>query len=284
MPRSGLPTLPLRILPQPGCFLRWSRAGGSLDARGSLHVIERHARAYRHTWMLFVSGVFEPAFYLLSIGLGLGALIGSVTGPGGDLIPYRDFVAPGLLAVSSMNGVMNDSTLNIFVRLKFARLYDSLVVTPISTAQIALGEVGWALVRGTAYSSAFFLVMVGMGLVRSAWGLLDVPVTILIGFAFAALGMAGTTWMKSWQDTEYVILANIPLFLFSGTFYPLNLYPAPIRIGIEWTPLYQGVALLRDLTLGAVGPGLLWRAAYLVLLAAAALLLAGRRLGKLLLL
>jgi lipooligosaccharide transport system permease protein len=107
---------------------------------------------------------------------------------------------------------------------------------------------------------------------------------VLIGFAFAAIGMTGTTYMKSWQDFDYVTLASMPLFLFSATFYPLSVYPGAARAVIEYTPLYQGVVLIRDLTVGVVGPGLLWRAAYLAALGLAGLYVSGRRIGKLLLL
>jgi lipooligosaccharide transport system permease protein len=270
----------LRMLPPTARLGRLKRAGTDT---GSLRLIERHARAYRRVWLLFVSGVFEPLFYLLSVGLGLGVLVGKVPGPGGELIPYREFVAPGLLAVSSMNGAMYDSTFNVFFRLKYAKLYDAVLATPMRPAQVALGEIGWALIRATLYAVAFMLVMVGLDLVHSPWAVLDVPVAVLIGFAFAAIGMFGTTYMKSWQDFDFVLLISMPLFLFSGTFYPLSVYPRAIQVVIEWTPLYQGVVLLRDLTVGVVGPGLLWRAAYLGVLGAVGLYASGRRIGKLLL-
>jgi lipooligosaccharide transport system permease protein len=270
----------LRMLPPAGLLTRLKRAGTDT---GSLRLIERHARAYRRAWLVFVSGIFEPLFYLLSVGLGLGVLVGRVPGPGGHPIPYRDFVAPGLLAVSSMNGAMYDSTFNVFFRLKYAKLYDAILATPMRPAQVALGEIGWALLRGTSYAIAFILVMLALGLVHSAWIALGVPVAVLIGFAFAALGMTGTTYMKSWQDFDYVVLASMPLFLFSATFYPLSVYPRAVQLVIEFTPLYQGVVLLRDLTVGVVGPDLLWRAGYLAAVGAAGLYASGRRIGKLLL-
>ena len=273
-------TVALRMLPPAGLLARLKRAGTDT---GSLRLIERHARAYRRIWLLFISGVFEPLFYLLSVGLGLGVLVGKVPGPGGQLIPYRAFVAPGLLAVSSMNGAMYDSTFNVFFRLKYAKLYDAVLATPMRPAQVALGEIGWALIRGTIYAIAFIGVMLALDLVYSPWAVLDVPTAVLIGFGFAAIGMFGTTYMKSWQDFDYVILASMPLFLFSATFFQLSVYPRPAQVVIEWTPLYQGVVLLRDFTFGVVGPGLLWRAAYLAALGVAGLYASGRRIGKLLL-
>ena len=277
---SAAGPLTLRMLPPVGRLTQLRRSvGGS----GSTRLIERHARVYKHAWMVFVSGIFEPLFYLLSVGLGLGVLVGRVPGPSGALIPYREFVAPGLLAVSSMNGAMYDSTFNIFFRLKYAKLYDSVLATPIRPAELALGEIGWALLRGTAYAVAFTLVMLGMGLLASPWAVLTVPAAVLIGFSFAAIGMTGTSYMKSWQDFDYVILASMPLFLFSATFFPLSVYPRAVQDIISWTPLYQGVVLLRDLTLGVVGPGLLWRALYLALVGVAGLYWSGRRIDKLLL-
>jgi lipooligosaccharide transport system permease protein len=270
----------LRMTPPVGRLAQLRRPG---SGPGALRLIERHARVYKHAWIIFISGIFEPLFYLLSVGIGLGALVGRVPGPAGALIPYREFVAPGLLAVSSMNGAMYDSTFNIFFRLKYAKLYDSVLATPMRPAQVAFGEISWALLRGTAYALAFTLVMLGLGLVHSWWVVLAVPVAVLIGFAFAALGMTGTTYMKSWQDFDYVILISTPLFLFSATFYPLSVYPKVVQAIVSWTPLYQGVVLLRDLVTGVVGPGLLWRVFYLAAVGVAGLYWSGRRIGKLLL-
>ena len=261
----------LRVLPIP------------LRSRGSLHLVERHALVYRHAWLILVSGLLEPLFYLLSIGVGLGQLVGHVTGPGGSPVSYTAFVAPALLASSSMNGALYDSTFNVFFRLKYAKLYDAALATPMRAGDVALGEITWALIRGGLYASAFMVIMLAMGLVYSAWAVLAVPVALLIGFAFAAAGMAGTTYMRSWQHFEFVTLATLPMFLFSTTFYPLGVYPRPAQIIVECTPLYQGVTLIRGLTLGVVGPGLLWHTAYLALTGVTGLYVAGRRIGGLLL-
>ena len=261
----------LRVLPVP------------LRSHRSLHLVERHARVYRHAWLMFVSGLLEPLFYLLSIGVGLGQLVGTVTVPGAGRVSYTAFVAPALLASSAMNGALYDSTFNVFFRLKYAKLYDAALATPMRPADMALGEVTWALIRGGLYACAFTVVMLAMGLVHSAWAVLAVPVALLIGFAFAAAGMAGTTFMRSWQHFEYVTLATLPMFLFSGSFYPLSVYPPAVRVVVECTPLYQGVALLRGLTLGVVGPVMLLHALYLAVMGLAGLSIASRRIGRLLL-
>jgi lipooligosaccharide transport system permease protein len=279
MPELAQSELALRILPV--AMLRTRRSG--LGGRGSLHLLERHARVYRHTWTVLISGFFEPLFYLLSIGVGIGKLVGTVTGPGGHPVGFSSFVAPALLATSAMNGAVMDSTFNVFFRLKYAKLYDSALATPMRADEIALGEVGWALIRGGIYAVAFMIVMLAMGLVHSVWAVLDVPCALLIGFAFAGAGMAATTYMRSWQHFEFVMLATLPMFLFSTTFYPLSVYPRGLQIIVECTPLYQGVVLLRGLTLGAVGPGLGWSVLYLAVMGTAGLAVAGRRIGALLL-
>jgi lipooligosaccharide transport system permease protein len=271
--------LPLRVLPLP--LLRTRRP--ALGGRGSAHLIERHARVYRHVWLVLVSGIFEPLFYLLSIGIGLGKLVGTVAGPGGHPVGFSSFVAPALLATSALNGAILDSTFNVFFRLKYAKFYDAALATPMRPGDIALGEIGWALIRGGLYAVAFIVVMLALGLVHSAWAVFDLPVALLIGFGAAAAGMTATTFMRSWQDFEFIMLATVPMFLFSATFYPLSVYPRPVQILVECTPLYQGVALMRGLTLGVVGPGLIWHAAYLGLLGLAGLYISGARIGRLLL-
>jgi lipooligosaccharide transport system permease protein len=271
--------LPLRILPLPMLATRQ----GALGGRGSGHLIERHARVYRHARLMLISGVFEPLFYLLSIGVGIGGLVGQVHGPGGQLIGFTSFVAPALLATSAMNGAVMDSTFNVFFRLKYAKLYDAALATPMRSGDIALGEIGWALIRGGLYAVSFLLVMLALGLVHSPWALLALPAALLIGFGFAGAGMAATTFMTSWQHFEFVTLATLPMFLFSTTFYPLGVYPRGIQIVVECTPLFQGVTLMRDLTLGAVGPGMLWSVLYLAVMGVAGLALASRRIGGLLL-
>jgi lipooligosaccharide transport system permease protein len=272
--------LPLRVVP-PATLLAWLRR--SLGGKGSLHLIERHARAYRHLWLVLISGLAEPLFYLLSLGVGLGQLVGTVIGPNGHQVSYTAFVGPALLATSSMNGAIYDSTFGVFFLLKYAKVYNAILATPMRAADVALGQIGWALIRGSLYAFAFMLVMLGMGLLKSGWAVLALPAAILTGFAFAAAGMAATTFMRSWQDFEFVMLVSLPMFLFSTTFYPLSIYPRALQVVVECTPLYQAITLIRGLTLGVVGPALLVPVAYLALMGVIGLLIAGRRVGRLLL-
>jgi lipooligosaccharide transport system permease protein len=265
-------TLATRVAPLP---LAGSKAG---------LLIERNLLVYRRLWLLIVSGFFEPVFYLFSIGIGLGTLVGTVTGADGRAIDYTAFVAPALLAASAMNGAIYDATFNIFFKLKYAKTYDAVLATPLGPADVALGEIAWAQLRGTIYSAAFLLVMLVMGLIESWWALLALPATVLIGFAFAAIGMATTSFMRSWQDFDFVQLAILPMFLFSTTFYPLAIYPRPLQLFVECTPLYHGIELLRALCTGAgVGPALIGHAAYFVVLAAVGISISAQRLERLLL-
>jgi lipooligosaccharide transport system permease protein len=264
-------TLAARVVPLPA------------HAGSGRHLVERNFMVYKRSWVVFISGFFEPVFYLLSIGVGVAQLVGDFTLSDGTKIGYAAFVAPAMLASSAMNGAVFDSTYNIFFRMKYARLYDAMLATPLRPWDIATGEVTWALLRGACYSAMFLLVMLAMGLIGSWWALLALPVSVLLGFAFAGAGMALTTFMRSWQDFEFVQLATMPMFLFSATFYPVETYPAAIRWLVEITPLYQGVALERALTTGAVGWSLLVNALYLAVMGTFGMYVASRRLGKLLL-
>jgi lipooligosaccharide transport system permease protein len=265
-------TLPLRIAPQ----LRFG-------SRRSLRLIERNLYVYRHGWLVILSGFFEPLFYLLSIGFGLGQLVGSVPGPGGRDIPYQLFIAPALLASSSMNGAITEATLNFFFKLKYQKTFESILSTPLSTADIALGELGWALIRGGLYTTGFLVVMVVLGLGVSPWLVLTLPAALLISLAFGAVGMAATSFMRTWQDFDLIQLVILPMFLFSGTFYPLDAYPVALRLLVQLTPLYQGVDLLRSLAVGVVGPSAIVHVVYLLVMGIAGLLVVSRRLDKLLL-
>jgi lipooligosaccharide transport system permease protein len=260
-----------RIAPQ--------RLAGTRAAR----LIERNIMVYRRTWIVIVSGFFEPVFYLLAIGFGIGGLVGDVLLPNGQTIPYAVFVAPGLLASSAMNGAIYDSTFNIFFKLRYAKTYDAMLSTPIDVPDVAVGEIAWALIRGTLYAIGFLIAMAILGLIESPLVILTIPGSMLIGFAFAAVGMAATTWVRRWTDFDWIFVVTLPLFLFSATFYPLDVYPEPLRTFVALTPLTQSVVLLRSLSLGSIGPELLVPVIYLTLMGLAGLWVVNRRLGKLLL-
>jgi lipooligosaccharide transport system permease protein len=265
-------TLAARVVPPPLVV------GG-----GAARLLERNLMVYRRYWIVILSGFFEPIFYLFSIGVGMGALIGDVIGPGGAPIDYTTFAAPALLAASAMNGAIFESTINIFFKLKYGKIYDAILATPMRAIDIAVGEIIWSLGRGVIYSAAFLLVMAVMGLIETPWAILALPAAVLIGFAFAACGMAATTFMKSWQDFDMVNLVVLPLFLFSATFFPLSRYPDWFEPFVQLSPLYHGVELIRALTLGVFTASLVAHIGYLVVMGALGSIVASRRLEKLLL-
>ncbi len=251
------------------------------DVRRPQRLIERATMVYRRTPLVILSGFFEPLFYLVSIRIGLSTLVGDVVS-GGRTIPYDEFVAPGLMAAAAMNGAIFDSTMNVFHKWKHAKLYDSLLATPLSAGDIAVGEISAAVIRGLLYSTAFLATMYAMGMVRSSWMVLSIPACALIGFAFASLGMALTTFMRSWADFEYVPAVTLPLFLFSATFYPLSAY-GDWSWAVQLSPLYHGVALIRAANLGEFSLSILAHVGVLVGLSVLGMTIAARRIEQLLL-
>jgi lipooligosaccharide transport system permease protein len=252
--------------------------------RRATAVSARNLVAARHAayWWVLASGFFEPLLYLLSIGVGVGALVGGFTLTDGRSVSYPAFVAPAMLASSAMNGAFAESTMNFFGKMKYMHLYDAVLATPVRPFEIALGELLWAMVRGAGYAFAFLGIMVAMGLTTPGRAVATFPVTMLVGFAFGGLGMALATFIRTWQDFDYLSVAQFALFLFSGTFAPPGSFPPVLRIVLEITPLYHGVELVRAFSTGALGPVVVWHVGYLVGLAAAGLAVAGRRMGRLL--
>lgn len=249
---------------------------------GALRVLERNLMVYRRSWIIILSGFFEPVFYLFSIGVGVGALVGDVTLESGVSVPYAAFVGPALLASSAMNGAVYESTMNIFFKLKYEKVYDGMLATPLEPSEVAIGEISWSLLRGLLYAIGFTIVMSLFGLATSWWAIMAIPVALLIGFAFAAVGMAATTYMRSWQDFDLVTLVTLPMFLFSATFYPLDVYPPAIQPLIRLSPLYHGVELMRGFTLGTLDVSMIGHAAVLVGMGTVGTFIAWRRVNGLL--
>jgi lipooligosaccharide transport system permease protein len=250
-------------------------------------IVQRNMLVYRRSFMVIFSGFFEPLFYLFSMGFGVGALIGNVPLANGTSVPYAVFVAPALLASSAMNGAIYETSNNFFYKLKYAKLYDAVISTPMSLNDVARGEVMWALLRGSLYAVGFLLViavlgLAGLGLLSSPLGLLAFPAAMVVGFGFAGAGLAVTTFVRHWRDFDFVQLAIMPMFLFSGTFYPIEGYPPALQAFVQATPLYRGVHLIRALTTGTPDAVMLLDVAYLLLMGLIGLAITSRRLGKLL--
>lgn len=258
-------------------LLRRPRTPG---AAGATALVERNLTIYRHTWYLLLAEIFEPVLYLLSMGVGIGALVGHVPGLGDTGVGYVEYVAPALLATAAMNGAMNETTFNMYAKLKVLRTYDSILATPLGVRDVALGEVLWALLRGTVVAIVFAAVVACAGLVHSAWAALIVPGALLIGFAFAAAGLAVVTYLRTWQDFQLIQLVMLPMFLFATTFYPLGVYARPVQIGVECLPLYQSIELVREPSLGVMDARVAVAAGYLLVFGLLSTALALRRLER----
>jgi lipooligosaccharide transport system permease protein len=251
--------------------------------RRAASVTERNIATLKPAyWGVVISGFLEPVLYLLSIGVGVGALVGELPLPDGRVVPYAVFVAPAMLAASAMTGALSETTFNFFAKMKYIKLYDGILATPVRPFEIALGELAWAMIRGNVYAAAFLALMVLMELTSVGRALAAFPATVLVGFAFGAVGMALSTFMRSWQDFDLMSSAQFTLFLFSGTFVPAQAYPAWLRWLVEVTPLYRSVDLIRGISTGSVGWLQVLDVLYLLALLAVGLLIAGRRMGKLL--
>jgi lipooligosaccharide transport system permease protein len=233
---------------------RAGRPGASIYAGRSRVLIERALYAAKSSNMLVIlSGFVEPVLYLLAFGFGIGQLIGNVTDGAGNLVTYAAFIAPALLATSAMNGAIYDATWNVFFKMHFARIYQVMLSSSMGPMDVALGEIGWALLRGLSYSIGFMAIVAPLGLITSWWGVLAIPAASLIAFGFASLGMAVTSYMTTFQQMNWVNFFLLPMFLFSGTFFPVSVYPEWIQLIVKALPLWQGVELIRSLTLGNVG-------------------------------
>ncbi|MBN9104575.1 MAG: ABC transporter permease [Propionibacteriaceae bacterium] len=237
--------------------VRRSRSGGlpgwfaANSSGNTATVIERGFKVIRNqNWIIIVSGFFEPVFYLLSMGLGLGALVGTVAGPGGAPISYAAFIAPALLATSAMNGAIYDSTWNVFFKLRFAKLYEGMLATSLGPFDVAAGEIFMALFRGFLYALGFMGVITAMGLVTSWWALAMVPVALLIALGFASLGMAITSYFSTFQQMDWINIALLPMFMFSSTLFPITVFPQAVQWFIMALPLWHGVELMRQLSVG----------------------------------
>lgn len=266
-----LAELPLRVVPPQVWY-----------ARRPHRFLERHWLVNRSgSWMILLSGFFEPVFYLLSIRVGFSTLVGDVV-DGDRVVPYAVFVAPALMAASAMNGAVFESTMNVFFRMRYERVYDAALATPLTSGDVALGEIGYATIRGALYSTAFLVAIVALGMTESAWVVLALPVCVLIAIAFSAVGMAITTYMRSWADFEYVTVVTLPLFLFSATFFPVSNYGDWGWV-VQLSPLYHGVALVRGASFGEWSWAYPLHVGFLLAMAIVGVTVTARRIERLLL-
>lgn len=261
---------------------RAGKLGDRYYAGRSRAVVERSYIAFKSsTWFVILSGFVEPVLYLLSFGYGVGQFVGTIDSGTGKMVSYAAFIAPGLLATSAMNGAVYDSTWNVFFKLHESRLYHGMLATSLGPLDVALGEMAWALLRGLVYAMGFMIVVAPLGLIPSWWGILAIPAAVLIAFGFAAFGMAVTSYFKTFQQMGLINIALLPIFLFSGAFYPLTVFPGWTQALIKALPLWHAIELIRGLTLGVINMGLLTHIIYFLVMIAGGLFFTTRRLNAL---
>jgi lipooligosaccharide transport system permease protein len=250
--------------------------------RRALRMVQRSLLVYKHTWLVIFTGFFEPLFYLLSLGIGLASMVPDIGG-----VTYSAFVAPGLLASSCMNGAITDGFFNIFFKLHYQKTYDGILATPMRVPDIALGEMVWAVTRGSLYSSSFLVVLLVLGratghpMLLSRWAWLAFPGAVLVCVSFSSIALCLSSFVKKIQDFDLVMgLFIMPMFLFSGIFVPITQFPRQVQWIVQAAPLYHGTAMLRQLTTGMVGPAILVHVAYLIAVGGAAFTLAMLRLER----
>jgi lipooligosaccharide transport system permease protein len=212
---------------------------------------------YRRTWKgTIYTSVLNPVLYLGAMGLGLGTLVDrhGTASLGG--VSYLVFLAPGLLAASAMQAAIGEATYPVFGSVKWLKTYQAATATPLRPTDLFYGHLIFTVLRLVMNSVIFLLVMLAFGAVKSPWAIATVPAAVLTGMAFAAPIEAFAITCK--KDTTFALIFRfgmIPLFLFSGTFFPVSQLPAAIRPLAYITPLWHGVALCRSLSLGTAGLG-----------------------------
>jgi lipooligosaccharide transport system permease protein len=261
---------------------RIGKRGEGIYSGRSRVVLERSWIQFKTSaWIVVASGFIEPLLNLIVFGYGVGNFIGDIELENGLVVSYAAFVVPGLLASAAMMGAIMDATWNVFFKIHESRLYHAMLATSLGPMDVALGEIAWALLRGSLYSTAFMAIVTPLGLIKSWWGLLAVPAGALIGFGFAALGMALTSYMTSFQHMGLISIVLLPFTLFSGSFFPLSVLPDWLANIVYWTPLTQGIEMMRMLTLGTVDATIFIHIIYFTIFIAGGLYFTTRRLNAL---
>jgi len=241
----------------------------------ALRPLEFFFAQYRRGWRgTAVSSVVTPVVYLLALGVGLGVFVDRSTNlPDG--ITYLEFVAPGLMAATAMQLASFEASWPVLAAIKWHRQYHAMLATPLRIRDVMLGHQAYFAFRMLLTATVYFVVILAFGAVNSPLGVLAIPVTVLVGLSFTAPLAA---WAAHTQtEASFVAIFRfliLPMFLFSGTFFPISALPRPLEIIAWFTPLWHGVTLCRDLTLGHVVPADLLHVAYLAAIATVGLVAA----------
>lgn len=223
---------------------------------GALRVWQRHFTVYTKLYRSSLTLNFvEPMLYLVGMGMGLGGLIENVNGQS-----YVEFIAPGLIASSSMFASTFECTYGTYVRMVHQKTFDAILATPVSLTELIVGELLWGATKSALYGTIIVIVLIGFGLVHSPMILLATPVLIMSGLLFSALALIYTAFIPViYYFNYYFTLFMTPLFLFSGIFFPLDRLSDILIKVAYFTPLYHLVNIMRGLAVGKFpGTDMLW--------------------------
>jgi len=249
--------------------------GLDLSPRLAFTVWVRNFTVYRKTWkMNILPNFFEPVFYLVAMGIGLGAYLTRAM----EGVSYLTYIAPGLIVASAMNGATFETTYNVFVKMHFAKTYQAITATPVNLEDAVLGEALWGVTRGLVYGSIFALVTALFGLAGGWRVVFMLPVILVTAWLFAGLGLLFTSFIRVIDlYAFYYTLWLTPLFLFSGIFFPVSGLPAWAQAAAWFTPLYHCVNLGKAVAHGGAGAAFLADAAWVVVVGSLANYAAIRR-------
>jgi lipooligosaccharide transport system permease protein len=211
----------------------------------------RNFRVFSKLWRGALLPTFlDPFLYLLALGFGLGTYVAHING-----IPYKDFIAPGLIASAAMWSSAFETTYNVYFRMNELRLYDNVLSTPVEVQDLVAGDLAWSASRATVYGIVVLVVVAGFGLVSSPWAIAIPPFVVLGGLCFSVIGYTFTALIPKIDFYSYFFTLGItPMFLFSGIFFPFSKLPGWVEVVAWFSPLFHLVEITRGL---ATGPELL---------------------------
>jgi lipooligosaccharide transport system permease protein len=229
-------------------------------------VWQRNLTVYQKMWkILFLPPLLEPLFYLVAFGVGLSALIGGVYYDGGE-VSYIAFIAPALIAINIMYNAFFENTYASFVRMYFQKTFDAMMATPLSLEEVITAEIVWGATKAVIATAIMQGVVSLFGLIQYPEGLLILPLAFLGGMAFGSIGMFFTGLVKTIEMFNLPIFLFVtPMFLFSGTFFPLENLPLWAQKLAVIFPLTHLVKLTRAFSFGQTGADLIGSCAYLIL-------------------
>ena len=242
------------------------------------HVWGRNLHVFLRTWKVsFLPPIFDSLFFLIALGYGLGQFVQEIGG-----VDYARFVAPAIVAIGIMNGAYYETTYGSFVRMYYQKTFDALIATPVTIEEVIVGEILWGATKSVIYTVLILPILIVLGLVSLPSSLLLLPLALVGGLLFGAIGLCFTAWTPSIDTLNYPsFLIITPMMVLSGTFFPLESLPLPVQyVAYAFLPLAHIVSIARGLTLPALAPFMLASLAWLLVATGLVMFLAIRLMRK----